>query len=215
MNSPSPRRRYDGTRRRAQAAATREHILAAAARLFAGSGYTTVTMDAIAQAAGVAIATLYLHFPNRTAIVDGLANAVVAAPDLNVEQVAAEPDPVARLRIGARIIADLNERSWLVTGILRDMRGSDASLARLWEEWQGRHLYAVRRAVELLAADGHLRAGIDIEEAADILYALTGTEVYRALVRERGWSRKRYEEWLFQATRRELLDEPAGQAAVE
>lgn len=210
MDESSPRRRYDGTRRQAQAAATRERILAAAERLFAAGGYTTVTLDAIAREAGVAIATLYLHFPNRTAIVEGLANAVVAAPDLNVEQVVDEPDPLERLRIGARIIADLNERSWLVTGILRDMRGSDENIARLWEEWQQRHRYAVRRAVESLAAAGHLRDDLGIAEATDILYALLGTEVYRALVRERGWTQQRYEDWLFRITSRELLDEPPG-----
>lgn len=208
MDESTPRRRYDGTRRRAQAAATRERILAAAERQFAAAGYTTVTMDAIAREADVAIATLYKHFPNRTAIVEGLANAVVTAPDLNVEQVVDEPEPLARLRLGARIIADLNERAWLVTGILRDMRGTDETIARLWEEWQGRHLYAVRRAVESLADAGHLRDDLDAAEATDVLYALLGTEVYRALVRERGWTRERYEAWLFRITSRELLAVP-------
>ncbi|MCO5176635.1 MAG: TetR/AcrR family transcriptional regulator [Thermomicrobiales bacterium] len=179
-----------------------------AERLFAEFGYTTVTMDLIAREAGVAVATVYQHFPARTAIIEAMADAVVAAPDLNVEQVTAEVDPIERFKIGARIISDLNERAWLVNSILRDSRGSDARLAEIWNTWQSRHYNAVRRAVDSLAAAGDLRAGVDTERAADVLYALMGSEVYRALVNERGWTRKQYEEWLFQITSRELLDGP-------
>jgi AcrR family transcriptional regulator len=205
MNSSSPRRRYSAPKRRAQALATRQAILDAAERLFSEPGFRATTMEMIGQAAGVSVATVYLHFPNRTAIVEAMADAVVAAPDLNVEQVVDAPDPEQQVRIGARIIADLNERSWLIADILRDTRGSDESLARLWSQWQDRHLYAVRRAVESLAASEALRPGLDVDTATDILYALMGTDVYRALVRERGWTREQYETWLAGSIGRELL----------
>jgi hypothetical protein len=41
--------------------------------------------------------------------------------------------------------------------------------------------------------------------ATDELYALAGTDVYRALTLERGWTPERYERWLFEAVCRELL----------
>ncbi len=200
-----PTRRYHSPKRRQQADATRNRILAAAGRLFAERGYAAVTMEAIARQAKISLATIYLHFTGRAAMVGALAEEIVAAPDLSVEQMIREPDPVEQLRIGAHITRDLNERSWFVTDILRSQQASDPELARLWALWQQRHLDATRRAVAAVADKDALRPDLSVDEATDALYALAGTEVYRALVRERGWSPERYERWLFEIGCRELL----------
>ncbi|MFG2331888.1 TetR/AcrR family transcriptional regulator [Streptomyces sp. NPDC048604] len=55
-------------RRRADAVRNREQILAAAERLFAERDPGTVTMDAVAKAAGVGRATLYRSFPDPPSI---------------------------------------------------------------------------------------------------------------------------------------------------
>jgi hypothetical protein len=47
-----------------------------------------------------------------------------------------------------------------------------------------------------LAEAGRLRPGLDTAAARDILWALTGQELYRMLVKERGWTSDRYEAWL-------------------
>jgi hypothetical protein len=99
----------------------------------------------------------------------------------------------------------LNERAWLVADILRSQRGNDPDLERLWTLWRQRHLDAMRRAAEAIASRGGLRPELNAETAVDELYALTGTEVYRALVLERGWTPERYERWLFEVVCRELL----------
>jgi AcrR family transcriptional regulator len=203
--SPAPRRGYHSPKRRQQADATRQRILVAAERLFAERGFATVTMEAIARAAHVSLATLYLHFSGRTAIVGTLAEALVAAPELSVEQVEREADPVKQLQIGAHVLRLLNERSWIVTDILRSQRGNDGELAELWALWQQRHLDATRRAMAALAKSGGLRPVLSVEIAADVFYALAGTEVYRALVQERRWSPEQYERWLFELACRELL----------
>ena len=197
VNPAQRPRRYHSPQRQEQASATRRRILEVAARLFADRGYAATTMQAVASEAGVSLATVYLHFAGRAAMVVALAEEVVAAPDLSVERVEREPDPVAQVRLSAGIIRRLNERSWVLTDILRSQRGRDEELTRLWARWQGGHLEAVRRAVAALAERGGLRAGLSAEEATDILYAVAGTEVYRAIVHERGWSPARYEEWLF------------------
>src|ERR1700749_3779662 len=66
MNNPSMalepkqvKRTYDATRRAAAAARTRQSILEAARTLFAENGYSATSMAAIAQAAGVALDTVY------------------------------------------------------------------------------------------------------------------------------------------------------------
>ena len=53
-------------------AAKRERILAAALRLFAHEPYQAVTMDRVADAAGVAKGTLYLYFPSKDALYLGI-----------------------------------------------------------------------------------------------------------------------------------------------
>jgi AcrR family transcriptional regulator len=211
---PNPaRRRYESPKRRQQAGATRLRILAVAERQFAAHGYGAVKMEAIAREARVSLATLYLHFPGRVALVSALADAITAMPDLNVEQMRAAADPVSQVRTGARILAQLNERAWLVTDILRSFKGDDAELARLWTQWQERHLSATRRGIEALAEHGALREGLSVATAADVFYAVAGPEVYRLLVRERGWSPADYGRWLFAMACRELLPRESATAA--
>jgi AcrR family transcriptional regulator len=49
-----------------------EHILNTAERLFAEQGYDNTTTNAIAEAAGVPVGSLYQFFPNREALRDAL-----------------------------------------------------------------------------------------------------------------------------------------------
>ena len=66
------KRKYDATSRRAAAAATRDRICAAAEQLFVADGYARTSIRAVAQAAGVAEATIYLTFPNKAALLDAV-----------------------------------------------------------------------------------------------------------------------------------------------
>jgi hypothetical protein len=43
---------------------------------------------------------------------------------------------------------------------------------------------------------GRLRPELDDGTARDIFWTLTGGDVYRMLVRERGWSSQKYQDWL-------------------
>jgi AcrR family transcriptional regulator len=68
-----PRKRQERGTRRA------EEIVAAAAALFAERGFDGTSLNAIAKAAGVTIASIYQYFPNREAIVDAVAEFYLAA----------------------------------------------------------------------------------------------------------------------------------------
>jgi hypothetical protein len=145
------------------------------------------------------------RFPGKAALVAALAEEVAASADLSVEQVEHETDPVQQLRVGSHIIRRLNERSWLVTDILRSAQGTDLSLSEIWQLWEERHLAAIRMAMASLESRGALSSTVTLDDAVDVFYALAGTDVYRALVWERGWSPDQYERWLFGLARRELL----------
>jgi AcrR family transcriptional regulator len=208
MPSATTQRSYSSPQREEQANATRRRVLDAAQQLFAEVGFAAVSMPRIAERGGVSLATVYLYFPGKAAIVSALADDLAAMPDLSVELVEREADPLRQLRRGAGIMRRFNERSWLLADILRDAHGTDERLAQVWSVWQARHAEAMHRAVAALRARGALRPGLSPKEAVDILYTITGTDVYRVLVRERGWSPSRYQRWLFAFASRELLPDP-------
>ena len=62
----------DERKERADAARNRARILAAAERLFAERGATTVSMEEVATAAGVGKGTLYRRYPDRAALATAL-----------------------------------------------------------------------------------------------------------------------------------------------
>lgn len=203
MNVKQPRV-YNSPQRARQANETARQILDSSSALFAERGYSAVTIAEIARTAGVSVATVYIYFSGKAAIVAAMADEIVAGADLSVEHVERESDAAAQLRTAAHIIRILNERSWLVTDILRSAHGTDPHLANVWASWQERHLHAVSRGIKAIDAQGGLRSGLALDEAIDIFYALAGSDVYRALVRDRGWSPDRYERWLFGLARVQL-----------
>ena len=62
------KRRYDNSRRQAQARATRRKVIEAAQRLFTEHGYPATTIEAIAEAAEVSLPTLYRLFGSKRAL---------------------------------------------------------------------------------------------------------------------------------------------------
>lgn len=74
-------RSYDSPLRERQAQQTRDEILDALAALLADRGVDEVTTREIARAAGVSERTVYRHFPDRTALVEGLTSRFVDSSD--------------------------------------------------------------------------------------------------------------------------------------
>jgi hypothetical protein len=73
-----------------------------------------------------------------------------------------------------------------------------AQIARQRQE--GQH-----RVARSLARSGALREGLRERDAADVIHALASPEVYGLLVHDRGWSGARYERWIADTLRQQLL----------
>ena len=56
-----------------------------------------------------------------------------------------------------------------------------------------------------LHAAGHLRPGISVHDAADVLWTYSAPELYELLVLRRGWSPKRYGDFVATAMINALL----------
>jgi AcrR family transcriptional regulator len=203
------KRRYDSTRRQAQAAATRREILEAAKRLFEQQGYSATTMAAIAAEAGVALKTVYVAFETKGGVLRALWNLLLRGDEGDVPipqrqwylDVLAEPDPERKLRMGAHNARLVKERVGPVFGVLRDAAQVDPAVEELWRRIESEFYDNQRAVVETLK----LKRGLDVTRATDILWTLNHPDVWLLLVGKRGWTPDEYERWFGDSAVEQLL----------
>ena len=102
-------RRYDSSRRRAQAELTRREIIEVATRRFLGDGYATTTLSDIAREAGVTIARLNVGggFPShRLNEVMPRLEATFAAIDRAAEDAFGDARPALICEPGRGLVAE-------------------------------------------------------------------------------------------------------------
>jgi AcrR family transcriptional regulator len=215
------KRRYDSTRRREQAAATRREILEAAQRLFERDGYGPTTMAAIAAEAGVALKTVYIAFETKSGLLRALWHLRLRGDEGDApvaerqwfRDVLDEPDPERQLRLTARNSRAVKLRAANLMRVMRDAAGADPDIAALWQRIQEDFHANQRSIVDALDAKGALAPGLDAGRAADILWTLNHPDVWHLLVRERGWSPDDYERWFGDTVCAQLLSRPTPAAA--
>src|SRR5262245_5257467 len=94
-----------------------------------------------------------------------------------------------------------------VYGVLLAAGAADAALARLHRKREEGRRERSALIVRALAGAGRLRPGLDEREATDIMFALSGPEVFSLLVSKSGWSASQYENWLVSVLEGLLMDE--------
>ena len=57
-----------------------------------------------------------------------------------------------------------------------------------------------------LASGGHLRSGMSVRQAGEILWTYTSPDLYDLLVGQRGWTIDQYREFLFRGMSGHLLE---------
>ena len=105
------KRRYDNSRRQAQARATRLRVIEAAQRMFTEYGYPATTIEAIAEAADVPLPTVYRLFGAKRALLTAVLDTSLGGDDRPVafadrpavRAARAEPDPVKMVNAFARL----------------------------------------------------------------------------------------------------------------
>ena len=63
----------------------------------------------------------------------------------------------------------------------------------------------MRDLVRDLGPDGTLRAGLSVDEAADVVWATASAELFILFTQERSWTPEAYERWLADTWPRLLL----------
>jgi AcrR family transcriptional regulator len=152
-------------------------ILQAANELLESEGFAAVTVEAIAERAGVSKATIYRWWPNRAAVVmDGFLSIVSSEVPFPHTGHARED-----IRIHMRRLAEaFSSKIGRTVAALIAEGQSDPELAEaLRSRWLSVRREEARGILELGIERGELREDLDLEVAVDVLY---GPIYYRMLV---------------------------------
>jgi len=208
------RRRYDNSRREAQSRATRTQVVAAAGDLFLARGYPATTIEAVAAAADVPVASVYRLFGSKKAILSAVLQVAFVGDYEPVglhdrpeaRAAAAQPDPAALLAGWARVARSVLTRSGPLQQMLRVAAEADPECADLAGIFRQQRLAGQSLVARELAARDALAPGLTEEAALDTIYTLMSPEVHRVLTVERGLSPDQYEDWLARVLVATLLD---------
>ncbi|HTV82865.1 MAG TPA: TetR/AcrR family transcriptional regulator [Acidobacteriaceae bacterium] len=205
------KRAYQSLTRRRQAHETRRRIVDATRQLLQTQGYAGMTIQAVARAAEVSVQTVYAVFGSKTGILAELLNQTTFGLDYEetVRQTLEETDPVLRLRGAARIARQIHDAHTSGFDLLRGAGVVAPELAQLEQERERIRYEREKPMIFSLRSAGRLRPELSVRTARDILWSLTGSDVYRMLVHERGWSSQKYQDWLADTLVRALLTPPS------
>lgn len=198
--------------RQRQALATRERIARTARQLFAQHGYHATRIESVAKTAGVAVPTVYAAFGSKKAILAEIRRLWLKesqVPQLWAEA-RAEPDVRRRLELAARWTRNQLEGGYDVIAIYEEAARADPTMAKVWASVLKERDFAISHLVESLASS--LAPDLDPKTAVDLIWAVERPEVYRELVITRGWSPERYEAWLAETLKHQLLGTSARSA---
>jgi len=201
------RRPYQSPRRAAAAAQTKADIVAAAHKMFLDAGYERTTLPAVAEAAGVSVATVKAIFANKPGLVWAVRDVALAgdAERAPVEQrdwyraILDEHDPDAKLGAFAGSVAAIHSRVADIHRLVRDASASDEEMAALWRLEHEQRRQGMEPVAESLRRQGTLRRGLDLEPAVNTLWVLSSPETYWLLTDVAGWSVATYTAWLHRA----------------
>ena len=201
------KRTYKSVTRERQATETRRRIIAAADRLLRIKGFSGMTIDAVAKRAQVSVPTVYAVFQSKTGILTALLDQSMFGPDYDdvVRYARSATDAETRLRRAAAVSRQIRGTQSAVFDLMRGAGVVAPELAKLEQEREDLRYEKEEGMITFLRDAGALRPGLSHKTARDIFWMLTGGDVYRMVVRERGWSPQKYQNWLANALVRSLL----------
>jgi len=201
------KRPYKSLVRERQAGDTRVRIVEATRQLLQSKGYAGMTIEAIARRAEVSAQSVYAIFKSKTGILLALLDQSTFGADYDdaVRRAMTATDPETRLRLATPIARGIHDAQSAAFDLLRGAGVVAPELAKLEEQRESLRYERQEGMIISLCDAGRLRSELDHASARDIFWMLTGRDVYRMLVRERGWSSQKYEDWLADSLVRSLL----------
>ena len=153
---------------RADAARNRDQLLAVATRVYA-SADAEPSMRAIAREAGVGIATLYRHFPNRESLVDAVYRDQVGRLTTGARQLLGQLPPAEAMRRWMDLFGDwIATKNGMLDTLLAMIESGEIAHARTRTEL----LTAITTILDAGHAAGDLRSDVTAEDIAASLIGI-------------------------------------------
>lgn len=211
--SQQPARPYRSSRRQEQARRTRQRVLDAAGAVFRTHGYAAATMRAIATRAGVSVPTVELLFGTKARLLKAAIDVAIAGDDDAVPVLDRDWTRAARqastaeefLTVIAGVVGPAQDRSAGLVLAVFEGSSADAELAGLAGQMVEQRRVTVEWIVAGLTGTASLRADVDHAAAVDTLWILMDPAIFDRLVRHRGWTLARYQDWFGRSARRLLV----------
>ena len=171
-------------------------------------------MADIAEAAGVAVQTVYFTFHTKSELLSKAYDfAVLGEGDpLPPEQqpwnaeMTAEPNIVPALRHAVEGIGAILTRATPLDTAVRASAGSDPDTAAVRARHEGWRAQGYRAMLDILSSKADLRAGVSSEQATQLLLLYVGMDVYRVLVIDFGWTHKAWVAWTVATVAEQVFD---------
>jgi AcrR family transcriptional regulator len=197
-------RTYDASRRRAQAEERRATVLARARELFLRDGFARTTVKAIAESAGVSAETVYKTFGGKSGLIEALYRDALLGEGLvpayeRSEQLREQADPRVVLHGWSRLAMEVGPRVAAVQLLVRDASLVDPALAALHARLDDDRLARMTDNATYLRSAGHLRRGVTVQQAADLMWTVTAPETIDLLIHRRSWTTKQYADFVYEA----------------
>jgi AcrR family transcriptional regulator len=172
-------RTYNNASREVAAAAKRDELVQAAARLLVdASDATAFSLEAVARIAGVTRTTVYKKFGSRRGLLEAVFDDRARAGGLwRIPEAMARPDPAAALDQLVLIFCEFWGKDEAVAR-MHDIAASDVELMQALSERTERRRLLFASLLQRGAGSADRRRRAD---AADLLFALTSLAMYRSL----------------------------------
>jgi AcrR family transcriptional regulator len=204
-------RSYDASLRQQQARRNHDRIVEMAQRRFLRDGYGPTTISAIAEDAGVSVDTIYKSFGGKAGLIRAMSaralegSGPVPAEQRSDELQSRETDPRKLISRWGVFVTEIAPLAAPIALLMRDAAGSHPELRRIVDEVHADRLRRMTANARRFAAAGHLRPGLTVGDAANVMWTYTAPELYELLVLRRGMPLKTYGRFVTEALIAALL----------
>lgn len=218
MTGQVKRRAYSGARRQREAAERRARVLRVGLERFLADGYHGTSMARVAREAGVAVDTVYATIGRKPQLLLAVHDLILGdgatdehgqpVPALQRQYVAeVRAARTAEEKIGryADALGRLLPRTAPLLDALREAGATDPECRAVWESLEARRADNMRLFVADLRSTGQLRADLDDDLAADLVWSMNAAPYFLSLAR-RGRTPEQYAELVRQVWVRTLVE---------
>lgn len=183
---------------------TERKILDAARAIFVSEGYAAATFPKVAERAGVAVRTVFVHFPTKADLLKRVIDVAVVGDQEPVDLISREgfqagmtaPTLAERLTHFAAIAAQIQSRMSDVVAVAAGVIADEPVIAELADAGRRGTVAHCRQFWAALRDDGLLPESVDARWAADTCSVLIQPDTFNVIRASLDWDLREYERWL-------------------